>query len=803
VAPPATNPRRRISSDGGGGGNHSPRVIVGIRSSGGGGVAIDGGATSGGGGSGTHHPLNRRPPLRPRGATGPSSSAPPAHASLPRLLRMLPPTLAAGAFCIAAAVALVLAALGRGFAATHWSSLSSSPSSSSSSSLASTFGAYLSLGKDAAASLSSASSASSLSSFDGAGPAAIITEDMLPAAPEACSPALRRRVAFGVASGSYQVEGAWRDEGKGLSIWDAFVGHEGRAQEQDGEAGADGGGSDPSAAPSSSTTPTTPTPPSNPPIILPPPPRIPESATGDVAADHYRRWREDIALLSRLGVRHYRMAVSWPRVLPSGGRGSPINQAALSHYKQIVAELARVRIQPLITLYHWDLPQALQDDYGGFLDPQFADDFVHYADVVFGALHPLGAKHWITFSEPMSICQLGYGIGAAAPGVAKGSAGQYLCGHHLLIAHARAAQLFRQRYGGAWRQAAAAGGEGGPGSGSGSSSGRIGLAISGHWPLPRDLESLADMAASRHYLEHTVGWMADPLYTGDYPRSMRKSQGGLLPNFSASDARLLKGSADFFALTYYTSHFVGAPPAGAPRTQLYEEHLKDSRGRVPGAPSASAWLFSAPYGLRAMLAWVSRRYGSPEVWVVESGYCEPGEAEKPAHEALADAKRLGYHRAHLEAACEAAAEDGARLGAYFAWSFLDGFEGQEGYVPRFGLVRVDRQTMERTPKLSAHWMARHFWGDNGRQPTATTGDEGGGFGGGGGDAAAAPGGGGASRLRWGSGGKAAAAMAAVDWMAALEEDDEQAKGGGGGGGGRWLGRRRRRLLWRRWRRRRG
>jgi beta-glucosidase/6-phospho-beta-glucosidase/beta-galactosidase len=695
---------------------------------------------------------------------------------------MLPPTQVAGALCIAAAVALVLAALGRGFAATH----ASSPSAS----LASTVGAYLGSSKSSPTPpppllLSSA--------FDGAGAGAIITEDMLPAAPEACTAELRRRVAFGVASGSYQIEGAWQEDGKGLSIWDAFVhggggggggrgdggGREVKQQEEAKEAEAPSGDALLSTASPTFATTTTTTP--NPPPPPPPPPST--LATGDVAADHYRRWRDDVALLRALGVRHYRLAVSWPRVLPLGGRGSPINRRALDHYSAVVRELVRHGINPVITLYHWDLPQALQGSYGGLLDPQFADDFVHYADLVFGALFPLGARDWITFSEPMAICQLGYGIGTAAPGVAKGSAGQYMCGHNLLVAHARAAQLFRQRYGGAWRlqDEGAASGAAPPTT----AAGRIGLAISGHWPLPRDLESLADMAAARHYLEHTVGWIADPLYTGDYPPSMRQSQGALLPSFSPADSRLLNGSADFFALTYYTSHFVAAPPAGAPRSQLYEEHLKDSRGRVPGAPSASAWLFSAPYGLRAMLAWVSRRYARPEIWVVESGYCEPGEADKPAHEALADARRLGYHLAHLEAACEAAAGEGGnvggvRLGAYFAWSFLDGFEGAEGYNPRFGLVRVDRQTMERTPKLSAHWMARHFFGDNGRQPSES--EEGGG-----GIKKAS---GFSSRLYRG---KAAAAVDAVDWLSAL--DGEDGSGGGGSSGGwrrRWQRRRRRR-----------
>jgi beta-glucosidase len=803
------------SSVGGGGANGT---------SNGGGGGADGNTTSGGGGSSQQqqHLLHHRRLVVRRGTGGGPSSHGGGNgpysgggggsslgsslslaararqrlqqqlASSLRLLRRLPtPTL--GALCLAAVASLVLAAIGYGFSAT--ASSSSAEEGRAAAGVAAVLGAYLSSSSSSSSSgwAKSGRRLPSLS-FSNGGAGAIIREDMLPPVPEACLAAvttaaasgrhakrqqqqeLRRSIAFGVASSAYQIEGAWQLGDKGSSIWDAFVhdherrGEEGQQQQQQQQAAADGNDSaTPTAAPN------------NP------------SDTGDVASDHYLHWRDDVLLLKRLGVKHYRLSVSWPRVLPLGGRGSPVSASGLSHYRALVRELIRAGITPVVTLYHWDLPQALQEAYGGFLDVQFADDFAHYADLVFGALQPLGVKHWITFSEPLSICQLGYGIGTAAPGVARGSAGQYLCGHHLLVAHARAVQLFRQRYGA---------GVGGGGSGSGDGGGRIGLAVSGHWPLPRDVHSLADAAASRAYLEHTVGWIADPLYTGDYPRSMRKSQGPLLPAFSAADARLLNGSADFFALTYYTSHFVAAPPPGGPRSQLFEEHLKDSQGRLPGAPSEVPWLFSTPAGLRHMLGWVSRRYGRPEIWIAENGYCEPGEGELPAHEALVDARRLGYHLSHLQAACEAAAEDGARVAAYFAWSFLDGFEGSDGYRPRFGLVRVDRNTLERAPKLSAHWMARHFFGDNGAAAIPCLGDGGGGGcgGGGGGD------GGGGSKARrrrssWLPGGKAAAAVAAVDWAGALEEGMlGGGVGGGGGDGGGGTGARAWRLLSRRRRR---
>ena len=186
-------------------------------------------------------------------------------------------------------------------------------------------------------------------------------------APGACTTAMRKRIAWGVATSSYQIEGAWDADGKGLSIWDTFT--------------------DPAKG------------------------EIAGNATGRVAIDHYHRYQADVKLMRKLGIKTYRLSVSWPRVVPSGAAGSGVNAKGIGFYKNLVKALKAAGITPVVTLYHWDLPQALQDKYGGFMSPKLAADFAYYADAVFGALEPLGVKWFLTFNEPMSICNLGYNNG--------------------------------------------------------------------------------------------------------------------------------------------------------------------------------------------------------------------------------------------------------------------------------------------------------------------------------------------------------------------------------------------------------
>ena len=391
--------------------------------------------------------------------------------------------------------------------------------------------------------------------------------------------------------------------------------------------------------------------------------------------------------------------------------------------------------------------------YGGFLDAQFVEDFAYYADTAFRELGHL-VRHWVTvsaralppthsaqcsamcpacaqhaavcmlaylppllplppfprflplipalisslpvcshnqFNEPMSICQLGYGTGVHAPGVAGGTRAQLKCGHHLLLAHARVAALYRGKYRPLQR-------------------GRLGLAVSAHWARPVDPASEADAAAAEAYVQAQLAWIADPIYLGDYPAPLRAAHGAALPRFTPEQRAALNGSLDFLGLNLYTAHYVKAPPPGAPKSQLYEEALADARGAPPGPPTGVPWAFETPWALRQALEWLSRRYARPELWVTENGAAVPGEAALERAAALDDRFRVGFFSSYLDELCRAVGEGGARVAAYFAWSLLDGVEWAEGLEPRFGIVRVDRaRGLKRAPKLSAHWLSRHFF----------------------------------------------------------------------------------------------
>ncbi|KAI8463165.1 MAG: glycoside hydrolase superfamily [Monoraphidium minutum] len=467
----------------------------------------------------------------------------------------------------------------------------------------------------------------------------------LPDAPAACTADLRERIAWGAGTSAYQVEGAWDEGGRAPSIWDTWAHTPGKVQ----------GG-----------------------------------ASGDESVDHYHRYEDDIKIMAALGIKHYRLSLSWPRLLPDGGRGTHASRAGVKFYSRLLRDLHAAGITPVVTLYNWDLPQTLQDMYGGFADAQFAEDFAYYADAAFRELGHL-VRHWVTFNAPLAICQHGYGTGAIAPGVAGGLAGQFKCGHHLLLAHGRAVELYRGKY---QKQ----------------QQGRISIALSGFWGRPLDEESEDDIAAAEAYVQTQVGWFADPIFTGDYPPALRRSTKAL-PKFTPEQAALVKGSVDFLGINFFTARYVRAPPRGAPKAQLFEEVAHDAEGGPVGTPSELPWLYSTPWAMRPMLAWVSKRYSRPEVWVTENGVAAPGEASRGLGEALKDTYRLEYLKGYMGGVCAAVAEDGVNLAAYFVRSLVDGFEWNEGYRPRFGIVHVDRLTraMRRYPKLSAYWLSHHFF----------------------------------------------------------------------------------------------
>jgi beta-glucosidase len=450
---------------------------------------------------------------------------------------------------------------------------------------------------------------------------------------------------------------------------------------------------------------------------------VAEGATGDVAADHFNRFREDIALMQSLGIRHYRLSLSWPRLIPQGvvGKGgggkngtlaAGVSAEGVAFYKTLVRALRAASITPVATLYHWDLPHALQDAYGGFAaeDPtRFAADFAAYADVAFSELSGPGlVDEWITFNEPISICSLGYGQGIFAPGVKGGKDGEHRCGHALLLAHAAAAKVYNEK---GYR--ARSGGKG-----------KLSIALDGKWGRPWAPNDASDLKAADAFTLFQFGWMADPLYFGDYPPEMRRAYGSKsLPFFTEKQRADLRASKpDALSLNFYTSYWVKNPDAMKNGAQAPAGTIPYNvtygwgpGGAKIGAQAASSWLFVAPDAFRSTLEWLSARYGSPEIWVTENGVSVKGEHEARPPAVLRDAFRVDYFSRYLGALCRAVSSPASgvkvNLTKYFSWSLIDNFEWLMTYTERFGIVWVDYKggSLERVPKDSARWLKEHFF----------------------------------------------------------------------------------------------
>lgn len=393
-----------------------------------------------------------------------------------------------------------------------------------------------------------------------------------------------------------------------------------------------------------------------------------------MACDSYHRTGEDIALLKSLGATAYRFSLSWSRIIPLGGRGDPVNQKGLDYYARLVDDLLAAGIEPFITLYHWDLPDALDKRYGGLLNrTEFPLDFAHYARVVFAALPR--CKHWITFNEPWCSSILGYSTGYFAPGRcsdrAKSAEGDsarepWLVGHNLLVAHGRAVQVYRDEF------KAAQGGE-------------IGITLNGDGTYPWDPEDPRDVEAADRKIEFAISWFADPIYRGEYPESMRRQLGDRLPAWTDEERALVRGSNDFYGMNHYTANYIrhrdGEPPADDFLGNL-ETLFHSKAGECIGPETQSFWLRPNPRGFRELLVWLSRRYGNPKIYVTENGTSLKGENDMALEQIVEDDFRVEYFDGYVKAMAQASEEDGVNVKGYLAWSLMDNFEWAEGYETR-------------------------------------------------------------------------------------------------------------------------
>jgi len=429
---------------------------------------------------------------------------------------------------------------------------------------------------------------------------------------------------WGVATSAHQIEGAFHEGGRGESIWDRFAATPGR---------------------------------------------ISDGSDAAVACDHYHRWREDVRLMRWLGLGAYRFSIAWPRVLPAG-RGD-VNAAGLDFYDRLVDGLLEAGVRPFVTLYHWDLPQALQER-GGWAARETAEAFADYAEVVARRLGDRVA-HWTTHNEPWCIATLGHEHGEHAPGHTDPSEALRVA-HHVLLSHGWAAERVR-------RSAPEA---------------ELGIVLNlaPGWPASDDP---ADLDAARQHDGAFNRWYLDPLFRGRYPEDAvadRIRRGHLE---SAEPSWLREGDLDdiaarldFLGVNYYGRVVVraGADGCPVPVRVVPEEELTDMGWEV------------FPHGLHDLLVRLDREYAPPALWVTEDGAAY---ADRPDAEGrVADVRRIDFLRGHVAAAARAVA-DGVPLRGYFVWSLLDNFEWAHGYTKRFGLYWVDFATQRRLPKDSAFW----------------------------------------------------------------------------------------------------
>ncbi|XP_073156417.1 beta-glucosidase 12-like [Henckelia pumila] len=408
-------------------------------------------------------------------------------------------------------------------------------------------------------------------------------------------------------------------------------------------------------------------------------------------------------MVKEMGLDAYRFSISWARLLPSGKISGGINEQGVEYYNNVINELINKGVEPFVTLFHWDLPQTLEDQYGGFLSPQIVNDFVDYSELCFKRYGDR-IKNWITFNEPYTYVTGGYVRGEMAPGrcsswqnlncTAGDSAVEpYLVAHHQLLSHAAAVKKYKQKY-------------------QESQKGKIGITLVAQWVIPFSSEIIQRQAAARA-LDFSLGWFMEPLTKGDYPNSMKSLVKGRLPTFSKEESVLmLNGSFDFLGLNYYTTYYarnVAHTNATNPSyiTDSQTQTTPERNEVLIGPKGASNWLYVYPRGIQEVLLYVQRTYNNPPIYITENGIDEPNNSTLSLDQALVDNMRIDYYFRHLSFV-QRAIKKGVDVKGFFAWALMDNFEWSSGYSVRFGLCYVDyNDGLKRYTKLSATWF-RNF-----------------------------------------------------------------------------------------------
>ncbi|KAJ8749663.1 hypothetical protein K2173_026312 [Erythroxylum novogranatense] len=452
---------------------------------------------------------------------------------------------------------------------------------------------------------------------------------------------------FGAGTSAYQVEGAAKEDGRSPSIWDNFT-HEGNMN----------------------------------------------GANADVSVDEYHKYKEDVRIMAETGLDGYRFSISWSRLIPRG-RGA-VNPKGLQYYNNLINELMSHGIQSHVTLYNYDHPQELEDEYGGWISRRMVKDFTAYADVCFREFGDR-VSSWSTINEPNVLTLGGYDQGLTPPkrcsfpfGVRNCSKGNssyepYLAGHHMLLAHASTVRLYRRNY-------------------QGKQGGIIGLTLYTFWLLPLT-NSREDVVAIERALDFYIGWFMNPMMFGDYPEIMRKIVGSRLPALTVAESNLVKGSFDYIGVIHYsTVHAKDNPSSWKWKYRDFNadvgvQFILSQDNEIPSE------LPVVPWGLQATLEYFKQTYDNPLIYIHENGQ------KTIRNSTLEDTSRVKYLHAYIGALADAI-RNGSNVKGYFVWSLLDVFELLDGYESAYGLfyVDLDDPEMKRQPKLSAYWYSNLLQG---------------------------------------------------------------------------------------------
>ncbi|KAG8375733.1 hypothetical protein BUALT_Bualt10G0131100 [Buddleja alternifolia] len=498
---------------------------------------------------------------------------------------------------------------------------------------------------------------------------------------------------FGTGAASYQHEGAAIRDGRGISIWDKVTG------------------------------------------------RVADGSNGNVTVDMYDKFKEDIANMKSMGLDSFRFSISWPRLLPGGRLCAGVNKAAVDYYNDVINTLLANGLQPFVTLFHWDLPQCLQDEYNGFLDGQIVDDFREYVELCFWEFGDR-VKYWVTLNETWTYAHHGYALCIFPPSsqgllsdrptdgsdedgyvtyripknlitIYDGSNGDnglkydpakdtynpknaYIVAKYLLLAHAEAVKSYRTKF--QERQG-----------------GKIGITLVSHWFEPlKDTDD--DKEAALRAVDFMLGWFLEPIMKGRYPESMTQYAAKNIAPISTDEFEKIKGTIDFLGLNYYTTYYAANNPNPKGRDgYIKDQHISTlfkKNGKLIGPPASGSpdWLFIVPRGIRELLNYVNKTYNDdnklPPIYITENGVDEANNPRLIPSQACIDPVRTKYHQDHL-ANLLRAMKNHVNVKGYFAWSWCDNFEWAAGYESRFGFMYVDyKNKLTRYAKDSAMWFAK-------------------------------------------------------------------------------------------------